>query len=44
MNDIKVTNTYLKTEHPSVDKMLDAVNSTLSTILNKNAPFEENTS
>ena len=41
VNDIKVTNTYMKTEGPSVDKMLDAFNSTLSTILNKHAPLKK---
>ena len=42
VNDIKVTNTYRKTEDPSVDKMLDAFNSTLSTILNKqHAPLKK---
>ena len=37
VNDIKITNTYMKTKDPSVDKMVDAFNSTLSTILNKHA-------
>ena len=41
VNDIKVTNTYMKTEDPCVDKMLDAFNSTLSTILNKHAPLKK---
>ena len=41
VNDIKVTNTYMKTEDPSVDTMLDAFNSTLSTILNKHAPLKK---
>ena len=37
VNDIKVMNTCMKTEYPSVDKMLDAFKSILSTILNKHA-------
>ena len=41
VNDRKVTNTYMKTEDPSVDKMLHAFNSTLSTILNKHALFKK---
>ena len=31
----------MKTEDPSVDKMLDSFNSTLSTILNKHAPLKK---
>ena len=41
VNDIKVTNTYMQTEDPSLDKMLNAFNSTLSTILNNHAPLKK---
>ena len=41
VNYMKVTNTCMKTEDPSVDKMLGAFKSTLSTILNKHAPLKK---
>ena len=41
VNDIKVKNTHMRTEELSVDKMLDAYNSTLSITLNKHAPLKK---
>ena len=41
VNDIKVTNTYMETKYPSVDKMVGAFNSTLSSILNKHVPLKK---
>ena len=41
VNDIKVKNTQMRTEELSVDKILDAYNSTLSVTLNKHAPLKK---